>query len=200
MSLSIRAYGYYFSQRQDLQVQVPPAYIPRSSTTATLPWWQQLSALRFMPFHQEWSKSCIHCSATLLSKEKMGWCCESGKRRLPRLPPYPASFQHWLNTTPFPLSAISRKLNNFFSFSTIGTTEGFVNFDGLANVVLTGRVYHRLLDLSDGEHSMRWFLYDERARERGALTYKIPLEAVQEVLRLLESGNPYVSTIRHAVS
>lgn len=64
------------------------------------------------------------------------------------------------------ISAIRRRLNNLFAFSALGATEGFVHFDGLANVVLIGRVYHRLLDLSEGEHSMRWFLYDETARER----------------------------------
>jgi hypothetical protein len=43
--------------------------------------------------------------------------------------------------------------STIFAFSAIGAIEGFFYFD----VVLTGRVYHRSLDLSEGEHSMRWF-------------------------------------------
>ncbi|KAF5857812.1 hypothetical protein ETB97_005221 [Aspergillus alliaceus] len=59
------------------------------------------------------------------------------------------------------LSRMSRRLNNLFAFSAIGTTGRFVPFHGLANVVLEGHVYHRLLDVADKDHSMHWFLYDE---------------------------------------
>ncbi|KAB8235605.1 uncharacterized protein BDW43DRAFT_308941 [Aspergillus alliaceus] len=59
------------------------------------------------------------------------------------------------------LSRMSRRLNNLFAFSAIGTTGRFVPFHGLANVVLEGHVYHRLLDVADKGHSMHWFLYDE---------------------------------------
>jgi hypothetical protein len=86
------------------------------------------------------------------------------KKRLSRLPAYSPNFQYWL---------VSRRLNNLFTFFTIGTTEGFVHFDGLANVILTGRVYYRLLDLSEGEHSMRWFLYDKTARDRQEIKHEI---------------------------
>jgi hypothetical protein len=104
-------------------------------------------------------------------------------------------FQEYLDSTSQPISAISRRLNNLFAFSAIGATQGFVNFRGLANVVLTGRVYHRLIDLSEGEHSMRWFLYDETARNRQATEQDVPADLVQEVRALLESVNPYLSEI-----
>jgi hypothetical protein len=97
------------------------------------------------------------------------------------------------------ISAISRRLNNLFAFSSIGATKGFIRFDGLFNVVLTSRVYHRLLDLSKGEHSMRWFLYDETAREHQGIQFGVPLEAIENVRNLLESVNPYISTVRHAI-
>jgi len=48
-------------------------------------------------------------------------------------------------------------------FSAIGATEGFVHFQDKANVV-TGCVCNRLFDLSEGEHNMRWLLYDWMAR------------------------------------
>lgn len=53
------------------------------------------------------------------------------------------------------ISVINCRLNNLFAFLAIGTIKRFVYFDGLANVVLTGLVYHCLLDLSEGEYSIR---------------------------------------------
>ncbi|KAK2670077.1 hypothetical protein RAB80_014214 [Fusarium oxysporum f. sp. vasinfectum] len=46
---------------------------------------------------------------------------------------------------------------------------------------------------------MRWFLYDEAARTDKALVTKVPLTAVHQVRRLLQSVNPYLSSIRHAL-
>jgi hypothetical protein len=95
-------------------------------------WWERLSDLHVIPFRQEWSKTCVYCTAPLLSKEKMSWCCDGGRRILPRLlPPYPVTFQHWLDIAPVSISAISRRLNNLFAFSAIGATEGFVHFEGV---------------------------------------------------------------------
>jgi len=191
---------YIIVQRQRGVIASVPTVRPTHITDrADAPWWLRLSDLHVIPFRQEWSKTCGHCAAPLLSKEKLGWCCDGGRRSLPRLPPYPGPFQHWLDTARISVSAISRRLNNLFAFSAIGATEGFVHFQGLANVVLTGRVYHRILDLSEGEHSMRWFLYDETTRERRGSEHGVPLDAVQQVRILLESVNPYLSTIRHAL-
>jgi hypothetical protein len=100
---------------------------------------------------------------------------------MPQLPAYPPEFQHYLDTRSRLISSISRRLNNLFAFSAIGTTQGFVNFHGLANVVFTGRVYHRLINLSEGDHSMRWFLYDETARDRHATDQDVPSDLVQQV-------------------
>jgi hypothetical protein len=46
---------------------------------------------------------------------------------------------------------------------------------------------------------MRWFLYDETARERAEIEHVVPLDAIRPVRGLLESVNPYVSTIRYAL-
>jgi hypothetical protein len=115
------------------------------------------------------------------------------------LPPYPETFQHWLNTTPIPINGISRSLNNLFAFSAIGAIEGFIRFHDKANVVVTGRVYHRLFNLSEGEYSMRLFLYDETAGTQKAIDRQLPLDAVDQIRDLLESINPYVSTLRYAL-
>ncbi|KAG7429200.1 ATP-dependent DNA helicase pif1 [Fusarium oxysporum f. sp. raphani] len=162
-------------------------------------WWVHLARLRVRPFQQTWTGRCAFCDALLLSTEKGGWCCSNGKRTAPKLPPYPPDFQRWLDTTALPLSAFSRRLNYLFAFSALGVTEGFVHFGVPSDVVVAGRVYHRLLNLSSGDHSMRWFLYDEAARSDKALVTKVPLTAVHQVRRLLQSVNPYLSSIRHAL-
>ena len=46
---------------------------------------------------------------------------------------------------------------------------------------------------------MRWFLYDETARERIAAEYGVPLDTIHRVRGLLESVSPYMSTIRYAL-
>ncbi|TVY62600.1 ATP-dependent DNA helicase pif1 [Fusarium oxysporum f. sp. cubense] len=162
-------------------------------------WWVHLARLRVRPFQQTWTGRCAFCDALLLSTEKGGWCCSNGKQTAPKLPPYPPDFQRWLDTTALPLSAFSRRLNYLFAFSALGVTEGFVHFGVPSDVVVAGRVYHRLLNLSSGDHSMRWFLYDEAARTDKALVTKVPLTAVHQVRRLLQSVNPYLSSIRHAL-
>ncbi|KAE9372835.1 hypothetical protein N431DRAFT_483523 [Stipitochalara longipes BDJ] len=160
-----------------------PTTTPRHRSTVNLTWWERLSDLHVIPFQQKWSKVCTYYSAPLLSKEKLDGAVTA----------------RWLDRASGIISSISRRLNNLFAFSAIGATEGFVYFDGLANVVLTGRVYYRLLDLSEGEHSMRWFLYDEVTRERQGIAYSLPLDATQQVRDLLEAVNPYISTIRHTL-
>jgi hypothetical protein len=164
------------------------------------PWWDRLSMLTVHPFEQTWSIRCPHCSSLLLSTENTGWCCSKGRRAVPKLPPYPETFEHWLDSTTIRISAVSRRLNGLFAFSAIGATEGFVQFRGFANVVVTGRVYHRLIDLLEGEHSMHWFLYDETSRSRKATDLRIPREAVDFVRHLLNTVNPYIHTVRHALN
>ncbi|KAF5855654.1 hypothetical protein ETB97_008827, partial [Aspergillus alliaceus] len=94
---------------------------------------------------------------------------------------------------------MSRRLNNLFAFSTIGSTGRFVPFPGLADVVLEGRVYHRLLDLTDKGHSMHWFLYDEAPRAERAQEQSIAQDAVNAMHQYLEQVNPFVHSLRHAV-
>ncbi|KAI3551986.1 hypothetical protein CSPX01_00662 [Colletotrichum filicis] len=175
--------------------------IPTSSSYASdhSYWWLHLSRLHVRPFRQAWTGRCTFCSAVLLTTEKSGWCCVNGTRVASKLPPYPPDFQRWIDNTTLPLSAISRRLEYLFAFSAIGASEGFVHFGVPADVVVSGRVYHRLLDLSAGDHSMRWFLYDEDARSLKAANANVPLPAVQQTKHLIQSVNPYLSTIRHAL-
>jgi hypothetical protein len=152
------------------------------------------------PFHWDWSKHCSFCVVTLLSQESDGWFCNKGRRRLPRLPECEELLQPLLDRYSGRLSAISRRVNNLFAFSAIGTTGRFVQFQGLANVVLEGRVYHRLLDVAEKDHSMDWFLYDETGRADHAKPLDVPQDVVKAVRSFHCSVNPYVHSLSHAIS
>jgi hypothetical protein len=95
---------------------------------------------------------------------------------------------------------MSRRVNNLFAFSAIGTTGRFVQFQGLSNVVLEGRVYHRLLDVAEKGHSMHWFLYDETERVQRAQQLEVPVDVLQIARNFLTQVSPYVRVLSHAVS
>lgn len=90
----------------------------------------------------------------LLSLELDSWCCNQGQKRLPKLPLCEELLRPLLDRYGDRLLAMSRRLNNLFAFSAIGTTSRFVYFHGRANIILERRVYHRLLDVAEKGHSI----------------------------------------------
>jgi hypothetical protein len=163
-------------------------------------WWEHLKQMRIWSFYQDWSRRCSFCNIPLLSSERDGWCCNRGQRQLPSLPQCDLLLQQLLDLHQGRVSQMSRRLNNLFAFSAIGTTGRFVPFRGLANVVLEGRVYHRLLDIAEEGHSMHWFLYDEAARFMQAREQSVPQGTVEIIRHFLEQVSPYVRNLRHAVT
>ena len=67
-----------------------------------------------------------------------------------------------------------------------------MRFQGPANIAIEGRVYHRLIDVVNNGHSMRWFLYDEASRLERGKELDIPEAAIQTVRDFLETSNPYI--------
>jgi hypothetical protein len=75
----------------------------------------------------------------------------------------------------------------------LGASKGFQSFQtGIWNVAITGRTYHRLFDISNTEHCLHWYLYDEDERRSEAINRKIPLPWIDAIRRDLEDVNPYV--------
>ena len=139
----------------------------------------------------------------MLTNEKLGWCCHRGQyhHQVPVLPRYPAEAWHYLYTHARDTSLFSRKLNNLFAFSSIRVSGGFVHGLGVpSNVAISGRVYHQMRDTAQGEHSMRWFLYDEASRAQQVLSQKIPEGHFNIVNHLIRTVNPYVGHLQHAAS
>ena len=82
--------------------------------------------------------------------------------QLTPLEPYPATFANFLDQNIEALQDQTRTLNSLFAFSAIGYKRRQLKYGGLQNVVITGRVYHMMLDLDADQGSLRWFLFDER--------------------------------------
>ena len=53
------------------------------------------------------------------------WCCDRGRKLLPRLPELPAYFMDYVNSWADHSSSNSRKVNNLFGFSSIGVEGQF---------------------------------------------------------------------------
>jgi hypothetical protein len=173
------------------------SYRPSLNSDNNSPWWLRLAQIKITPFIQKWSKTCSYCGISLLSTEKNGWCCNQGRLHLPQLPSCETLLEPLLNQYQGHLSRMSRRLNNLFAFSAIGTTGHFMKFQGPANVAAEGRVYHRLIDVAVKDHSMHWFLYDEAARLERGREHSVP-EPIVDAVRIFL--NPYVSTLRHATN
>jgi hypothetical protein len=123
------------------------------------------------------------------------WCCSGGKSVVPPLPPLPANMAVMLQNHELSkdISALSRRLNNLFSFTAIGATGGFTQFaTGPPSVSITGRTYHRLYDVADARHSLHWYLYDELERDQRAQQLNVPWHWIQAVKMDLERVNPYI--------
>jgi hypothetical protein len=115
------------------------------------------------------------------------------------LEPYPAAFADFLDQNIQALQDQTRTLNNLFAFSAIGYTGRQLKYGGPQNVVITGRVYHRMLDLDADQGSLRWFLFDERGHFKAGEARKVPVHMIAACKALLEAHSPYVRTLRHAV-
>jgi hypothetical protein len=172
-----------------------PAPVPLRA----LPWYQSLNKWPTLEYRTGWARSCSTCASPLLDQEKDGWCCNQGRWWLPPLEPYPAAFADFLDQNAQALQEHARTLNNLFAFSAIGYTGRQLKFAGPQNVVITGRVYHRMLDLDADQGSLRWFLFDERGHYRAGEALKVPEHMIAACKALLEAHSPYVRTLRHAV-
>lgn len=179
--------------------------LPNRASQAGNSWWDNLNQYAITAssalFESNWTQICTYCGSSLLDAETDGWCCNKGKWIRPLLKAYPAAIEDIINTHKRAISSLSRPLNNLFAFSAMGTTGRFIPFQGPANVAITGRIYHRLLHIDQGSHSMRWFLYDgEDARREAGQRWNIPLDLLNAFRQHLDEVNPFVRTIRHAIT
>jgi hypothetical protein len=172
----------------------------RRNPRQLLEWWDRLATIEVEVNRFAWNHHCSVCHSWLLSVEDDGWCCRDGKYKRERLPSYPEPFSSELQRDPERYSALSRRLNSLFAFTAIGTTGEFLPLPAPSNVVVTGRTYHRILHLDSGEHSLRWFLYDEQARSAAASRQHIPAGMLMATRNMMEHESEYLRQIRRAIT
>jgi hypothetical protein len=167
------------------------------------PWYLTINTLPVTPYRPMWGdRTCSRCQASLLSSEKDRWCCADGKYVLPRLQPYPPDFAAFIRENIRQIQPLARTLNNLFSFSAIGYTGMQHHYGNLPqNVVITGRVYHRMLDLDRDNGSLKWFLFDDQEQQHYAAgaRNRAPRPFVAACKQLLERCSPYLRVLRHAI-
>lgn len=144
-----------------------------------------------------WDRLCAYCGARLLRGEEISFCCQKGRKVVPALPALPQNISSIAAEQPGQISNLSRRINNLFCFTAIGATSGFQHWQTFqGSVAITGRMYHRVLDVSTPNHSMHWFLYDERERETAGLQWSVNSDWTRAVKEDLDTFNPYVHHLR----
>jgi hypothetical protein len=166
------------------------------------PWYLTLNKEHVEPYKPTWGAPCTLCHSPLLSSEKNGWCCAQGKYKLPNLQQYPPAFDAFLRQNIQHIQPYARTLNNLFAFTAIGFSGKQHRYgNGPASVVITGRVYHRMLNLDTEDGSLKWFLFDEQAQgHHQAGTHQgVPEPFTTACKQLLEECSPYLRQLRHAI-
>lgn len=170
------------------------------SIRSTIPWWTVLSSQRPPECTRIWENPCRWCGCQRLLGETPGWCCRQGKNILEPLQPYPNEVMQIFERDPKLTSDISRKLNRLFCFSGSGVEGRFANLPVPSNVAISGRIYHQIYDVASGQHSMRWFIYDEQERLTTARQNGVPFQYVNSMRWYLEHINPFIHHLRAAMS
>ncbi|RPB25636.1 hypothetical protein L211DRAFT_875427 [Terfezia boudieri ATCC MYA-4762] len=162
-------------------------------------WWLQFpnTFLHSIPL---WNHTCSFCHTQLLNNERNGWCCNRGTliAHLSPFLPLPTSFENLCYNSDINFSWLSRRINSLYAFTAIGTTGEFIHFTGISNVAVTGRIYHRLLDLHTNTHSLHWFLYDEDGRLKVATNQSIPKWIIDLLSSTFYLVNPYIRVLKSA--
>ena len=118
--------------------------------------------------------------------------------------PLPDCLTWYVQDHPSLTSSYSKIVNNLFSFSSIGVEwpGRFELLEILSNIVITGRVYYRLQNIDQGQHPLRWYLYDEyhRTFTFQNFAFSLSLGFFQVMEQALQEVNPYISYLKRAIT
>ena len=142
--------------------------------------------------------TCPRCKAKITDSESRGFCCGIGSAKAPDVVgmPYLPSQLEQLYTTSKELQTQSRKYNNLFSMSAVGTTGGFELLNGPCNLILSGRTFHRLMPGHDPSGPLRWFLNDASYPLNTANALKVNSDVLQQLRSILMVHNPLLNEFK----
>jgi hypothetical protein len=89
---------------------------------ATVPWYSKIASMIGCYKTLLWNRRCTFCQLVLLQGEINGWCCSSGKRKVPTLQPLPVGIAA-LELIPN-ISSLSLRLNKLFNLAVTGVDSG----------------------------------------------------------------------------
>jgi hypothetical protein len=102
-------------------------------------WWTSFDRKAPNLSVDHWLPPCPICGVCLLSSEAKTFCCNHGKRVLPRLKPLPPNISNIVDVNRSAVATLSRKLNNLFCLTTMGVSGKFVDFAaGIQTVCIEG--------------------------------------------------------------
>jgi hypothetical protein len=93
------------------------------------------------------------------------------------------------------IAGLSRKMNNLFCLTAMGVHGGqWMKFDhGISAVSLQGgRTYHRIIPAEDGDHPLRWMVYDMPALLAHGHEQALAPSWVTAALSGLRRVNPFI--------
>ncbi|KAJ7304885.1 hypothetical protein DFH08DRAFT_614804, partial [Mycena albidolilacea] len=121
----------------------------------------------------------------------------NGSHYQPLLPPYPHEWNSFIDDRK--TANLSRKLNNIFTLTALAVHDGdFMKFGpGVSAVTLNGgRTYHRIFSATEGQHAIRWFIYDPSAMVTHGNTRQIPDAWITAALAGLRRVNPFIKKLQ----
>ena len=136
--------------------------------------------------------TCATCHAEVINTESLGFCCGRGSNSQPQvleMPTVPDDLME-LYIESLELQLHSRKYNNAFSMSAIGTTGSFEIFKAPCNSILTGKTYHRMLPGNDKSGPLRWFLNDSDYSSLQIEQFSLDSELIDSLKTTLLRCNP----------
>ena len=160
------------------------------------------------------TKQCKFCNSTLFTSERHGWCCGNGatvedlKREIPHFFDEISPELRPLYFTDTEFQSTMRKCNKLFCFSSMATDpqgtfdkKNGQNLNYNSCVCMTGRTYHRVLNVNDRSHRqknnpMKWYLIDPADRDIKATNLGLNKTSYEKMAKYITENNSIAKNIK----
>ncbi len=146
---------------------------------------------------------CTLCGSYRWKGERLGFCCEKGKIKLPLMPDPPQPILQLYSQKDF-LTSI-RKYNNALSLASLGVGQEIIMPNHSPTVKIQGKVYHRIgvLIPQEGDPPKFAQIYftdtDNEAGNRLLHNSELSIEILTKLQECLHRVNSYVKSLKMAI-